>query len=95
MKWLYNCHYWMDLIQACIEEDDAVRECRNKDKILKSHYEKTIQSISSILENRPKTLSKYWIGFYNGDTKIDFNSVKDCLIQDLHGEKVVCYYQEK
>jgi len=85
----------MDLIQACIEEDDAVREYQNKDKILKSHDEKTIQFVSSILENRPKTLSEHWKGFYSGDTKIDFNSVKDYLIQDLQGEKVVCYYQEK
>lgn len=77
----------MDLIQACIEEDDAVREYQNKDKILKSHDEKTIQFVSSILENRPKTLSEHWKGFYSGDTKIDFNYVKDYLIQDLQVKK--------
>lgn len=63
MKWLYHCHYWMDLIQACIEEDDAVREYQNKDKILKSHYEKPFNLSAQSWKIDPRPYQSIGKGF--------------------------------
>lgn len=92
MKWIYMADYWIDLVDAAIEETLALEEKVNGKQVDQTHYIRAIQYLNNIIEKRDNMLSCNWKNYYQGDKKINIPGIKKKLEDDLKGNKTICYY---